>query len=379
MFLAAATGPWDLSSRGVSQPSTATNPNIRSEPLHPARPVVVRPEPVAASSQPRCPGFLFFGACRRSGTTWVASLLNANPQLHIRNEGWLFNDRGGSFDTWLNLDRFNAWASGPEARGTWLRDTTPAEAARIMQQAMLRTLFQEATRREGWKDWSSLRWCGDKTTMFYNSNIDALATIFPPEPPAAGSPRSPARFLSMVRDGRDCVVSNLFLIFREQRWDKLPADARPHALRAFEFHGKGIGKPIPLFDPPLLRFLVHEWIAAVAGARRAAEIYGPHGGFHEVKYEDLIADTPARIRDVYRWLGVSDAITDARLSEIIDDCKFENFSGGRRRGEADPLAEWRKGISGDWRNHFTEDDKRLFKAVAGSLLVELGYERGLDW
>ena len=39
----------------------------------------------------------------------------------------------------------------------------------------------------------------------------------------------------------------------------------------------------------------------------------------------------------------------------------------------------RKGVSGDWREVFTERDKRIFKEEAGELLVELGYEDDLGW
>lgn len=40
---------------------------------------------------------------------------------------------------------------------------------------------------------------------------------------------------------------------------------------------------------------------------------------------------------------------------------------------------FRKGAIGDWSNHFTEAHKSAFKEEAGRLLVELGYERDLDW
>jgi len=34
---------------------------------------------------------------------------------------------------------------------------------------------------------------------------------------------------------------------------------------------------------------------------------------------------------------------------------------------------------GDWRNHFTEQHKEAFKNLAGTELVELGYERDQNW
>jgi hypothetical protein len=40
---------------------------------------------------------------------------------------------------------------------------------------------------------------------------------------------------------------------------------------------------------------------------------------------------------------------------------------------------FRKGVVGDWRSHFTEEHKRLFKETAGDLLIQLGYEQNNDW
>ncbi len=40
---------------------------------------------------------------------------------------------------------------------------------------------------------------------------------------------------------------------------------------------------------------------------------------------------------------------------------------------------FRKGIIGDWKNHFTEEHKELTKKIAGQLLIEEGYEKDLKW
>jgi hypothetical protein len=40
---------------------------------------------------------------------------------------------------------------------------------------------------------------------------------------------------------------------------------------------------------------------------------------------------------------------------------------------------FRSGKVGGWKDYFTVEHKRLFKQVAGDLLVELGYESDLDW
>lgn len=40
---------------------------------------------------------------------------------------------------------------------------------------------------------------------------------------------------------------------------------------------------------------------------------------------------------------------------------------------------FRSGKTGGWREHFTEEHRKLFKEVAGDLLVRLGYEKDNDW
>ncbi len=40
---------------------------------------------------------------------------------------------------------------------------------------------------------------------------------------------------------------------------------------------------------------------------------------------------------------------------------------------------FRSGKTGEWKKHFTEEHKKIFKDVAGDLLVKLGYEKNNDW
>ncbi len=307
----------------------------------------------------------FFGAARRSGTTWLAGMLNAHPEIECRNEGWMFNDFGASFPEWLDETRVRAWATRREAQGTWLRHQTIDEALRTMRRAMWLAMTRQAVEREGWKQWGTLRYVGDKTTTHFCGQIDEVVRTFPD-----------ARFLHMLRDGRDAVVSDMFLLFRELERRELPADARREAADSREHHVFDKGKNVPLFGPAVMRYLVSEWAAAVSGGRRASELLAP-GCWHEVRYEQ-IAEHPAQgLRGVLEWLGVG---AGAELVEhLVNTHTFEQLSGGRSRGQEDATAEWRKGVSGDWRNHFTNEDKSMFKSIAGELLVELGYEQDLDW
>ena len=52
---------------------------------------------------------------------------------------------------------------------------------------------------------------------------------------------------------------------------------------------------------------------------------------------------------------------------------------GRRPGEEDVTQHIRKGVAGDWLNHFTRASAELFNDLAGDVLVTLGYEQDRNW
>jgi sulfotransferase 6B1 len=40
---------------------------------------------------------------------------------------------------------------------------------------------------------------------------------------------------------------------------------------------------------------------------------------------------------------------------------------------------FRSGKTGEWKKHFTDEHKKIFKEVAGDLLIKLGYEKDNNW
>lgn len=103
-----------------------------------------------------------------------------------------------------------------------------------------------------------------------------------------------------------------------------------------------------------------------------------------VKYEDLVADTVAAFHRVLQFILIS---MDERLVEtIVERNRFERYTVGRKiwktprkSGEQDSQSFYRKGIVGDWKNHFKKEHIRRFKEIAGEALIELGYETDTDW
>ncbi len=67
------------------------------------------------------------------------------------------------------------------------------------------------------------------------------------------------------------------------------------------------------------------------------------------------------------------------LHDILDQQSFRQLSGGRAVGQEDAHHHFRKGVAGDWRQHFTPRIKKVFKDRFGDLLLQLGYEQSDDW
>ena len=58
---------------------------------------------------------------------------------------------------------------------------------------------------------------------------------------------------------------------------------------------------------------------------------------------------------------------------------FSRLARGRTQGEENTKSHFRKGISGDWKNHFNHDHKDYFKKYYNEILVKLGYENDDKW
>jgi hypothetical protein len=68
-----------------------------------------------------------------------------------------------------------------------------------------------------------------------------------------------------------------------------------------------------------------------------------------------------------------------RLLSIVHENRFETKTGGRKEGQELVTSHYRKGVAGDWANHFSDAHVDAFKARYNDLLIQLGYEHSPDW
>ncbi len=97
-----------------------------------------------------------------------------------------------------------------------------------------------------------------------------------------------------------------------------------------------------------------------------------------LKYEDLLQNDVEVFKEIILKEAGMHILAD-KLEEIIISSRFENVTGGRQLGQEDINAHERKGIAGDWKNHFSSKVKEEFKQEFGSLLIKAGYENDTLW
>ncbi len=95
-----------------------------------------------------------------------------------------------------------------------------------------------------------------------------------------------------------------------------------------------------------------------------------HPLLHRVRYEDLLRDTVSTMVAVARFLGLRAG--HHRLAELAAAHRFERLTS-RKRGEEDKTAHLRRGIIGDHRNQFTEQQRRRLNDLLAEALLRMGY------
>jgi LPS sulfotransferase NodH len=157
-----------------------------------------------------------------------------------------------------------------------------------------------------------------------------------------------AKFLHMVRDGRDVAVS---LLAAAQGWGRLWA-------------------------PKEIAVAAAAWKSHVLGAQKARQ-YGER--YLEVRYEDLLGNGVQALQSVFEFLDLSVDTED--VVAIYNRHRFENMKQGGRgvHNFALPKEFFRKGEAGDWRNSLTPGQRYIFEEKAGDLLCALGYSDDLWW
>src|SRR5574341_1713284 len=93
-------------------------------------------------------------------------------------------------------------------------------------------------------------------------------------------------------------------------------------------------------------------------------------GVMKIHFEDLIDDRTATLNHIVDHFRTRVPLPTPRqlILEALESSINPRHS-----------PTFRLGKTGEWKKHFTEEHKKIFKDVAGDLLIRLGYEHSKDW
>lgn len=291
------------------------------------------------SGAPRgMPPAIFLVGVARSGTTLLRLMLDAHPELAIPPETHFIpqviracrgeNPHAEAFEVITTHRRWPDFGLDAERLRAGFgrhRTLTAGDA--------LREFYGLYASQHGKHRW------GDKSTN-YVRKMKPIARALPE-----------ARFVHLIRDGRDVALSLVAVHFGPQS----VVDA------------------------------AEKWSGEIAKARRQGRRL-PH--YTEVRYEELIADPEPVLRRICEAteLPWNEAMLDyqeragERIGEIVRD--FDRAEGEAVPAEvrASHQANVSKPLQSDraarWRTEMPAGDLATFEEIAGETLDELGYERG---
>lgn len=328
---------------------------------------VARPKGV---SEQRYDTVFFVAGEMRSGTSWLRRTLSAHPEIACGHEGSFFGrdynqeeipvytGPVSSFTRALAVsEEFKVWHELPWNQ--WTHEYE--EDLRNLIRLSIDYFLKKEVARTG------KRIVGDKSPQ-HTGCLDEIHEIYPD-----------AWIIHIVRDGRDVAVSAM------HHWWRLAKDqpGGVFELTPEEFEIRDaylrdreefLASGRSIFTEERLGQLARRWGHRVGKARRdGTALYGER--YLEIRYEDLLQNTPDSLR---RILGLLGARREDRIIErCIQASSFERVSN-RRQGEEDSGSFFRKGVAGDWRGVFTERDREIYEELAGDRLIEMGYGYALD-
>jgi hypothetical protein len=286
-------------------------------------------------SEPPAPFVVGVG---RSGTTLLRLMLDAHPRLAIGAETHFLPELIRLESEGERGERLVDAIVGARSWGDFGLDAGElrqrAAATDGSAAAIARTFYELSAQAAGKPRW------GDKTPGYVKRMR-----------PIAGLLRE-ARFVHLVRDGRDVALSR---------------------------RGRGMGAQKPIAEVADL------WQRRIRNARRQARRL--RGRYLELRYEDLVADPEPQLRRVCELveLDFDPAMLahQRRAAERLAQMSGGLGAEGSRRARSGPERMSAHALAAEaptdarvevWRERMSAEDRAEFERVAGRLLAELGYD-----
>ena len=285
-------------------------------------------------------------ASPKSGTTWLQRLLSSHASV-ICTESRAFGDyyaHNPLSQPHITLEKYVSILShyySPAIDGLRPSDTAFYERLLFNTIDTIAETTMEATGKTLY---------GEKLTPYRQTAAHAVDMLHRYNPGL--------RFVNLVRDGRDVIVSGA------SQWLNLRLRQAADGDKA-QWEQRIAARSI--WDEDFENFLGY-WIDATT-----AGLDAHHRFDHvlDIRYEDLLADPTGGATELLEFLGADASATT--VAKCVESASFKAMSGGRTSGSEDRHSFFRKGVAGDWRNWLTTAQLEIFDTRAGLLMKRAGY------
>ena len=90
-----------------------------------------------------------------------------------------------------------------------------------------------------------------------------------------------------------------------------------------------------------------------------------------IRYEDMLIDPKIVLEKIFNFINFN--IEQKKIEDIIEINSFHKVTG-RKRGKSDDTKFIRKGVSGEWKTIFNEEQKLLFSKIGEDVIASLEYQ-----
>jgi hypothetical protein len=315
----------------------------------------ITPEELAEIKQffPREKFFILGHA--RSGTTLLMRLARLHPEVHCNYQAHFFTRKpllkslvdSAEIEEWL-MRKSNRWNHG--------RDLSP-----LVLRAAADFIMERDAAREG------KRIVGDKSpsSVIHGQVVRDMQALYPD-----------AKIINIIRDGRDVLISERFRNFVEESNFLTAEDKRIISDLKTDPAPFSDGRR-SIFTDAFIRNIASRWANDLAETdAEANQLYG--GNYHSLRYEDLLKTPFKEMTELWKFLDVNkiNGLLEKQIQTELSSNPDEEWQAQRNEGVASFLP---KGRAGNWQKLFTEKDKRLFKEIAGEMLIKWNYENNNNW
>jgi hypothetical protein len=279
----------------------------------------------------RLPSFFFITGVPKSGTTWMQMLLNTHKNIFCRPEDQfsvIRNNLPNLLKSYNDiLDRVNKRTAQQKEVFHYNQDDALSCFKFLVTRALLKHQASgQPVIAAGTKDNAIINQAGLYKQLF-------------PE----------AKFICILRNPKDIAISSWF-----------------HNLRVeTNFHERSGGDLAKWAQK-----VATNWNTSILNL--SGEFKGADEQLIWVRYEDLLSDPISTMAAVFTFIGVQTDRTE--VERVIDKNRFDKLAQGRKAGKEDRTSFFRKGVSGDYKNHLTPEIWKEVTREAHEVMRELLYE-----